>query len=160
MTTQAGNILHPRQCSHHPPPALLTEGSSQDVSRKSTWPELHHERQSFSCLGIHMFSPLLCLRSRLTGTAAELNNQAGKLTSCKDLVTLIFIQAAARQLFFSKVSPDEISKHQFSSSPGGSAPIPSCKVVLLNTNAVESLNGQTDKQPKLPNSMHQSLPKL
>lgn len=91
VTTQTGNILHPTQCSHHPPPALLTEGSSQDVSRKSTWPELHHERQSFSCLGIHMFSPLLCLRSRLTGTAAELNNQAGKLTSCKDLVTLIFI---------------------------------------------------------------------
>lgn len=81
----------PKTMSHHPPPALLTEGSSQDVSRKSTWPELHHERQSFSCLGIHMLSPLLCLRSRLTGTAAELNNQAGKLTSCKDLLTLIYL---------------------------------------------------------------------
>lgn len=47
--------LHPRHCSH--PPSLLIEGSSQYVSRKSTWPKLHHEKKCFSWLGIHMFAP-------------------------------------------------------------------------------------------------------
>lgn len=78
---------------------------------------------------------------------------------------MIFIQTTVQQLFLAKsqqmtfaLSPDEISNHQLSSSPGGSTLTHSCKIVFHNINVVESLDGWTDKQLKMSNSMYQLLP--
>lgn len=160
--------LQSRHCSH--PHFWLREAASMCPGRKVPGPNCTMRRKASAVLESICSPPVFCCASETCWQAPQLSyitsqETLTKLTSYKDLIMVIFTETTVQQLFFLlNLNRWHWLSHQTrflitnSSSPIGSALIPGCKTVFHNINVVQSLNGQTDKQLKMSNSMYQLLP--